>query len=140
MFKSFEKDDTSLNMNKGRSARRITTRAQQNIETVWQALEKNQGKISVRRNGLRISPTSFCRIIKKDLRCYPYRMIRRHDLKRRWLWETFPFFQWFLHQCNNRTLLANSIIGDQVRLVLNGAENYHKVRIYTLANQPPDLR
>ena len=35
MFKSFEKDDTSLNMNKGRSARRITTRAQQNIETVW---------------------------------------------------------------------------------------------------------
>ena len=83
MFKSFEKDDTSLNMNKGRSARRITTRAQQNIETVWQALEKNQGKISVRRNGLGTSPSSFCRIIKKDLRCYPYRMIRRHDLKRR---------------------------------------------------------
>ena len=71
MFKSFEKDDTSLNMNKGRSARRITTRAQQNIETVWQALEKNQGKIRVRRNGLGILPSSFCRIIKKRFALLP---------------------------------------------------------------------
>ena len=30
--------------------------------------------------------------------------------------------------------------GEEVRFVLNGAENLHKVQTYTLANQPPDLR
>ena len=29
---------------------------------------------------------------------------------------------------------------DEVRFALNGAENHHKVWMYTLANQPPDLR
>ena len=29
---------------------------------------------------------------------------------------------------------------DEVRFVLNAVENHHKVRMYTLANQPPDLR
>ena len=51
-------------MNKERSGRRIATRKQQNIEAVRQASGKNEGKISVRRNGLGISPLSFRRIIK----------------------------------------------------------------------------
>ena len=98
------KANKTLNMNKERSGRRITTKnskilkrygkhpkkMQQNIEAVRQASEKNEGRISARRNGLGISPSSFCRIIK-DLRWYPYRMIRRLDLKRCWLWETLPF-------------------------------------------------
>ena len=40
--KTYERDDTSLNMNKERSGRRITTRTQENIEVVRQALERNQ--------------------------------------------------------------------------------------------------
>ena len=40
--KKYERDDTYLNMNKGRSGRRITTRTQENIEAVRQALETNQ--------------------------------------------------------------------------------------------------
>ena len=57
----------TLNMNKERSRRRITTRKQQNIEAVQQASKKNEERISVTRNGLRISPSSFCQITK-DLR------------------------------------------------------------------------
>ena len=73
--RKYERDGTSLNMNKGRSGRRITTRKYRS------STEKNQGRISARRNGLGISPSSFCRIIKKDLRWYPYKMIRRQNLK-----------------------------------------------------------
>ena len=68
--KHYQRDGTSLNMNnmnKGRSGRRITTRTQENIEALWQALERNQGRISARKNRLGISPSSLCRIIKKDL-------------------------------------------------------------------------
>ena len=55
--KKYEKDGTSFNMNKARSGRRITTRTQENIQAVWQALEKNHGRISARRNGIGISPS-----------------------------------------------------------------------------------
>ena len=51
-------------MNKGRSGRRITTRKQENIEVVWQALERNQGRISAIRNRLGILPSLFCQITK----------------------------------------------------------------------------
>ena len=57
----YERDGTSLNMNKGRLGRRITTRTQGNIEAVRQALERNQERISARRSGLGISPSSFWR-------------------------------------------------------------------------------
>ena len=65
--RKYEKDRTSLNMNKERSRRRTTIRTQENIEAVRQALERNQGRISARRSGLGISSSSFCWIIKKDL-------------------------------------------------------------------------
>ena len=81
IVKKYERDGTSLNMNKGRSGRRVTTRTQENTEMVQKALEQNQERISARRNGLQILPSSFCRTIKKVLRWYPYKMIRRHNLK-----------------------------------------------------------
>ena len=47
MLKMYERDGTSLNMNKRRLGRRITTKAEENIEVVRQALERNQGRIIV---------------------------------------------------------------------------------------------
>ena len=49
-------DGTSSNINKGRSGNRMTTRTQENFEVVWQVLERNQGIIIERRNGLGILP------------------------------------------------------------------------------------
>ena len=95
------------------SGRRITTRTQK-------ALEINQGRIGARRNGLGISASSFCRIINKDLRWYPYKMIRRHNLKDGDYEERPRFFQCFLHQCNNRRFLANFAIGGEAGFDLNG--------------------
>ena len=46
-------------MNKGRSKRKITTTTQENIAAARQSLERNQGRISARRNGLGILPNLF---------------------------------------------------------------------------------
>ena len=61
--KKYERDGISLNMNKRRPGRGITTRTQENFEAVRQALERNQERICAQ-----TSYSSFCRIIKKDLR------------------------------------------------------------------------
>lgn len=50
----YERDATYLNMNKGRSKRKITTTTQENIEAARQSLERTQGKISASRMGLGI--------------------------------------------------------------------------------------
>ena len=42
--KKCERNGASLNMNKGRSGRRITTRTKENVEAVRQSLERNQNK------------------------------------------------------------------------------------------------
>ena len=68
-------------MNKGKSERRTATRTQEIIEAVCQALERNQGRITARKNGLAISPSLFCQRINKDFSWYPYKMIRCHNLK-----------------------------------------------------------
>ena len=39
--KKYDRDGSSVNMNKGRSGRRIITRTQENIEAVRQVLERN---------------------------------------------------------------------------------------------------
>ena len=52
----------TLNMNNERSRRGITTRKQNN-EAVQQASVKNEKRISIRRNGLGTSLSSFCQII-----------------------------------------------------------------------------
>ena len=137
--KKYEKDGTYLNMNKGRSGRRITTRTQENIETVREALDSNQERISGRRDGLGIPLSSFCRIIKKDLHWYPCKMIRRHDLKDGDYERRSHFCYWFMHQCNNRRFLANFVTGDKTGFALNGAVNSYNVRMYASVNQQPDF-
>ena len=67
-----------------------------------------------------------------------YKMIKRHNLKHG-DYETFPFYQCFLHQCQNRRFLANFVIGGEAGFALNGTVNNHIVRMYTPANQPPDF-
>ena len=52
--RKYQRDVTYLNMNKGRSNRKITTTTQEDIEVARQSLERNQGKISASRNGLGI--------------------------------------------------------------------------------------
>lgn len=92
----YERHDTFLNMNKGKSGKRITAIAQKTLK--WYSKEKNQERISARRNDSGISPSFCCQILKKDLCWYPYKVTRHHHLKGG-VHERCPCFcQWFLHQ------------------------------------------
>ena len=102
-------------------------------------MERNQGRINTRRNGFGISPSSFCRIIEKDSRWFPYKMIRCLNLKDGNCERRSRFCQWFLRQCNKRRILANIVIGDEAGFDLNGTVNNHNVRMYASANQPPNV-
>ena len=73
------------------------------------------------------------------MRWYPYKIIRRHNLKDGDYERRSLFCQWFLHQCNNRRFLANFVIGDEAGFALNGAVNDHNERMYAPVNQAPDI-
>ncbi|KAF2350447.1 Protein of unknown function DUF4817 [Trinorchestia longiramus] len=62
---------TSLNPNKGRSGRRSTERAPENVGIVHQALLANPD-ISSRKNGLGQSKSTLKRIVKLELKWHPY--------------------------------------------------------------------
>ena len=63
---------TILNRNKGNSGRLVTKRTPENIQLVHQQIEEHEG-VSTRRNELDLSRSTIQRIIKKDLKYYPYK-------------------------------------------------------------------
>ena len=89
---------SSLNLNKGNSGRRSTTRSEENVDAV-RALLQQTPRVSARRNPLQISHASFNRITRLDLQWHPYQMFVRHQL----LAGDFPrrlrFSEWFNQRC-----------------------------------------
>ena len=74
------KRKTVHNLNKGRSDRPRAIRTPQNINLVQQFLTQD-GNRSSRRNGLGLSPTSFLRIVERNINFHPYVLIKRHRLR-----------------------------------------------------------
>ena len=73
-------EGSSLNLNKDRSGRRRTERTQKNINLLKEKLIEDP-RISVRKNGLDISKSTFNRITKNDLKQHPYKMHVRKESK-----------------------------------------------------------
>ncbi|KAF2347713.1 Protein of unknown function DUF4817 [Trinorchestia longiramus] len=71
--RKYKTEGTSLNLNKGRSGRRSTERAPENVEIVHQALLANP-EISSRKNGLGKSKSTLKRIVKLELKWHHYKM------------------------------------------------------------------
>ena len=96
-FQKYSNAGTSLNLNKGNSGRRRTTRTEENIAAIRALLEENP-RVSARRNPIDISSSSFNRITKFELRWHPYKMHVRHQLLPRRL----HFAEWFVERCRRR--------------------------------------
>ena len=64
-----ERHDTFLNMNEGKSGKRITAIAQKTLK--WYSKEKNQERINARRNDSGISPSFCCSNIEERLVSVP---------------------------------------------------------------------
>ncbi|KAF2344626.1 hypothetical protein FHG87_024618 [Trinorchestia longiramus] len=88
---------TSLNLNKGRSGRKSTERAPENVEIVHQALLAIPD-ISSRKNGLGKSKSTFNRIVKLELKKDPHKVHERHKLLYTDLPRRLNFAQWFLQK------------------------------------------
>ena len=108
--RKYSEAGTSLNLNKGNSGRRRTTRSEENIAAVRDLLQQNPGNVSARRNPLPISRTGFNRITRLDLRWHPYRMHVRHELLAADLPRRLRFVEWFNHRCRRENFLASLII------------------------------
>ena len=127
---------SSLNLNKGNSGRRRTTRSEENVDAVRALLQKTP-RVSARRNPLQISHASFNRITRLDLQWHPYQMFVRHQL----LAGDFPrrlrFSEWFNQRCRGEHFLDSLLIGDEAGFALNGEVNSHNVREYAPKGHPP---
>ena len=69
-YKKYKTEGSSLNLNKDRSGRRRKERTQENINLPKEKVIEDP-RISARKNGLDISKSTFNRITKRDLKCYP---------------------------------------------------------------------
>ena len=128
---------SSLNLNKGNSGRRRTTRSEENVDAVRAALLQQTPRVSARRNPLQISHASFNRITRLDLQWHPYQMFVRHQL----LAGDFPrrlrFSEWFNQRCRGEHFLDSLLIGDEAGFALNGEVNSHNVREYAPKGHRP---
>ena len=133
-IRKYQREGTSLNLNKGRSGRRRTARTDENIRAVRELLQRDP-HVSVRRNGLGIRPTSFHNIVRLDIRWYPYKMHRRHELLDADLPRRLRFCQWFLDQ--HPRFIEDLVIGDEAAFFMNGRVNNQNVREYAPMHHPP---
>ncbi|KAF2355449.1 Protein of unknown function DUF4817 [Trinorchestia longiramus] len=69
----YRTEGTSLNLNKGRSGRKRTGRAEENVRIVQGAFTENP-QISARKSGLDVTKSTFNRIITLDFKWHPYKM------------------------------------------------------------------
>ena len=127
-FQKYSNAGTSLNLNKGNSGRRRTTRTEENIAAIRALLEENP-RVSARRNPIDISSSSFNRITKFELRWHPYKMHVRHQLLPTDLPRRLHFAEWFVERCRRRpNFLESLIVGDEAALAMNGEVCTHNVR------------
>ena len=134
-FRKYQNTGTSLNRNKCNSGRRRTARSEDNIAAVRDLLQENPRGVSVRHNPVAVSPSSFNRITRLDLRWHPYRMHVRHELLPNDLPRRLRYSEWFNQHCRNQNFLQSLIIGDEAGFAMNREVNSHNVREYAPKGQ-----
>ena len=134
--RKYENSGTSLNLNKGNSGRRRTTRTAENIDAVRDLLQENP-HMSARRNPIPISRASFNRITRQDIKWHPYRMHVRHELLPADFARRLRFSVWLNERCRRENFLDSFLIGDEASFVMNGEVNTQNVRQYAPKGHPP---
>ena len=59
-------------------------------------VENNDRNVSCRRNGLGLSRSTFIKIMKQELKWYPYKNVIRHELGNPDYVRRFQFCRWLL--------------------------------------------
>ena len=103
---------------------------EENIDMVRQSLLED-GLRSARRNGLRLSRSSFNQIVKMDIKFHPYVMIRRHQLREGDPQQRLALCNRFVNTtAQNPDFLDQLIISDEAIFSLNLEINSRNVIKY----------
>lgn len=137
-YAKYNTEGTSLNLCRGRSGRRRTSRTQVNIDRVRREMQANPSS-SARRNNLpMLTRSSFNRITKRDLKLTAYHIQRRHALQPGDNQRRLAYCNW-LDQRPAR-FQQNVVIGDEAAFHLNGKVNSWNLRYYSdPQNRPRDF-
>ena len=136
--KKYREHGTSLNRNQYNCGRHRTGRSAENIDVVREVLQENP-RLSCRRNGTGLPSATFNRIVRLDLRWFPYRMKRRHQLQPTDFARRTVYSQWFLQQCADPDFISNVVIGDEAAFHLNSKINTRNVIEYAPLGEKPDI-
>lgn len=133
----YEREGTSLNLNKKRSGRRRTTRSQENIEQVRLFIAAQPQGVSCRRNPIGISKTAFNEITKHDLKWHPFKIHLVQKLQAGDPARRLRYCQWFSNQAHNIRFMSNIVIGDEAAFHLCGKVSTQNVRCYAPKGEAP---
>ena len=135
-MQKFLRHGTTKNLHKDRCGRHRTARTAANTQAVENEI-LNNARATCRRNNLQLSPASFHRITRLDLRFHPYRIHKRHSLKQADYQRRLRFAHWFVNSCRNNRFLANIVVGDEAAFGMDGKVSSQNVRMYALKGEPP---
>lgn len=130
----FQEYGTIHNRNKGHSGRRLTKRTPENIQLVQNRLQED-AYFSCRRNGVNLSKATVSRILKTDLRLFPYKAkicqrLNENDMRRRSV-----FCRWF--NGKSERFVEDLVVSDEAAFHMNGSINSQNHRTYSPYKQPP---
>lgn len=134
--RKYQENGTSHNLNKGRSGRKRTSRSEENIENVRILLQENPN-VSIRRNGLPLSRSTFNRIILHDLHWHPYKIHSRQHLMETDYARRREYAAWLLSKPVR--FLDRVVIGDEAAFFMNGKVNSQNTRMYSEKGNPPEF-
>ena len=135
----YDREGTSLNLNKGRSGRRRTARNEENVNQLRRLLEAQPREVTCRRNHLGMSKSTFNRITK-EIRWHPYKIHVVQKLLPADYGRRVRFCQWFTRQAHNNRFLSNAVIGDEAIFQMNGTVSTQNVRCYAAKGDPPAFK
>ena len=127
LYAKFKKEGTILNLNKGRSGRLRHARSPQNIQAVRRSVLRSPEKsYRVKCQEMGIAKESFRRILRLDLKLYPYRISVRHKLTPRDKRQRVDMCRWFSAKIEeNAQFLDNVWFSDETHFFLSGHVNSH---------------
>ena len=123
----------------GLFTRRSTFRAEKIIEFVGLFVEYNARCISCSGNGFALSPSTFNKIMKQDLKRYPYRVVTLHELCNLDYVRCFQFCQCFLNQYRTMRFSVNIIVGEEEGFLLNDEVSSRNACQYAPVGDPPNF-
>lgn len=136
LVKKFETHGTILNRHIGNSGRKKTARSEENIATVRESVLRSPKKSLRRRSQeLNLSVTAVYRILRSDLKCYPYCIQIKQTLTESDKLLRVQMCEWLIGKMeDDNEWIDNVWFSDEAHFQLNGVVNSHNARYWGTEN------